>query len=206
MQTFYRICLLCCLSLVSFFAGIGVFIFFILQNNYIIINKDIYTTPQSKETVQAVEVTNYPEKVDLATQYVVNHVDTVTGNEITEVENLPSALIGCDRKGVETFLAEYNKAPSLTDRQKGFVNMQLKEFSNHKIEIDKFYTPLEEDVFYLKSEENFVVVYYSDLSTVYMYTDIVVDTLSEETRKELAEGKKITSLESLYSFLESSTS
>jgi len=33
-----------------------------------------------------------------------------------------------------------------------------------------------------------------------------VDSLSEETKKELIEGKKIDSLDKLYSFLESSTS
>ena len=91
----------------------------------------------------------------------------------------------------------------LKSGKKPYISMLL---NVDKIVVKKIYKPLEKDIFYLKAEENFVVVYYSDLSTVYMYTDIVMDNLPKETQDEINEGKKINSLESLYSFLESYTS
>ena len=63
-----------------------------------------------------------------------------------------------------------------------------------------------EEKFYLKAEENYVVVYYGDNSTVYMYTNIRMDSLPEETRREIEACKEIDTYENLYSFLESYTS
>lgn len=205
MKTFYRICFVCCLCVLSFLAGIGSFVLILSQN------KNIFTDPN--KTVKEInpqmtveEVTLQPKTADLSTQYFIREVNTLTGEEELVEDILPQSLVGRDRESVEHFLTEYNKAPSLKDKEKGFVSAQLQDFSPEKIIIEKIYKPLEENIFYLKAEENFIVVYYSDLSTVYMYTDIIADNLPEKTQAELSEGKKIVSLESLYSFLESHTS
>jgi len=63
-----------------------------------------------------------------------------------------------------------------------------------------------QEKFFLKAEENYVVVYYGDKRTVYMYTNIRLDSLPEETRLEIEAVKEIDTYESLYSFLESYTS
>jgi len=211
MQSFYRICLICFLCLVSFLAGAGCFILFLLNSNYKIIPESVEYTVYEPKTENgflqdAEEVAVKSNHVDMNTELVIKEINSVNGQEKTYSEDLPKGIVGCDREEVENYFTEYTEAPSLEDREKGFVKAALIEYSQDKILVEKIYHPLEKNTFYLKSEENYVVVYYSDLSTVYMYTDIVVDSLSEETKKELIEGKKIDSLDKLYSFLESSTS
>ena len=205
MQTFYRICFVCCLCALCFFSGIGTV--------FLMLHSEGYTIAEEKQikddkifSTETNEVSYQQKTADLNTEYYVRRINSLTNEETLSEETLPPILIGNDRDGIESFLTEYNKAPSLEDKEKGFVNAQLKEFSPEKIVVEKYYKPLDDEIFYLKAEENCVVVYYSDLSTVYMYTDIIVDTLNEETRSELADGKKIVTLESLYSFLESNTS
>ncbi len=205
MQTFYRICFVCCLCALCFFAGIGT-VFMILHSEGYTIAEEKQIKDDKIFSTETNEVSYQQKTADLNTEYYVRRINSLTNEETLSEETLPPILIGNDRDGIESFLTEYNKAPSLEDKEKGFVNAQLKEFSPEKIVVEKYYKPLDDEIFYLKAEENCVVVYYSDLSTVYMYTDIIVDTLNEETRSELADGKKIVTLESLYSFLESNTS
>lgn len=205
MQTFYRICFVCCLCAVCFCAGIASVFLMLRSEGYTIAEKKQLRNEKIFAT-ETNEVGFQQKTADLNTKYYVRSINALTKEETIQEETLPQILIGSDRQGIESFITEYNKAPSLEDKEKGFVNAQLNEFSPEKIIVEKFYKPLDDEIFYLKAEENCVVVYYSDLSTVYMYTDIIVDTLSEETRLELVEGKRIVTLDSLYSFLESNTS
>lgn len=63
-----------------------------------------------------------------------------------------------------------------------------------------------EDVFYLKNREGYVVVYHSDKTTVYEYTNIAVSDLPLDIQKELLYGKRVESVEKLYGFLENYSS
>lgn len=205
MKTICRICFVCCLAVICFFAGMFMLIFVLKANNYILMDKQELSRLQS-DSEPVKNASAIPQTVDLATSYYIQSINSVTGEEELTQEEIPHSLVGANRDEIEEFIDEYNKAPALSDKEKGFVEAQLEEFSPEKIVVRKHYKPLEKGIFYLKSEENFVVVYYSDLSTVYMYTDIVMDHLPEDTQKEIMEGKKIDSLENLYSFLESYTS
>lgn len=205
MKTICRICFVCCLAVICFFAGMFMLIFVLKANNYILMDKQELSRLQS-DSEPVKNASAIPQTVDLATSYYIQSINSVTGEEELTQEEIPHSLVGANRDEIEEFIDEYNKAPALSDKEKGFVEAQLEEFSTEKIVVRKHYKPLEKGIFYLKSEENFVVVYYSDLSTVYMYTDIVMDHLPEDTQKEIMEGKKIDSLENLYSFLESYTS
>ena len=60
--------------------------------------------------------------------------------------------------------------------------------------------------FYLQIIDNEIVVYYSDKTTVYDYTEIAVDNLAEADREELMYGKWVKDESELYSTLESYTS
>lgn len=62
------------------------------------------------------------------------------------------------------------------------------------------------ECFYLRELNGFVAVYQNDKKTVYEYTNIRVDDLPEELRKEIQSGKKIESTEKLYGFLENYSS
>ncbi len=205
MKTIYRICFVCCLAIICFCAGMFMLVFVMKANDYVFISQRELTDIRNS-SLQTKDVSVMPQTADLSTTYYVEQLNSVTGEEELIQEEIPHSLVGANREEIEQFITEYNKAPALSDKEKGFVDAQLEEFSSDKIVVRKVYKPLEKDVFFLKSEENFIVVYYSDLSTVYMYTDIVMDQLPEEIQAEINEGKQINSLENLYSFLESYTS
>ena len=62
------------------------------------------------------------------------------------------------------------------------------------------------DIFILKELNGFVAVYLQDGSTIYEYTNIVVDQLPFDVKKEIKIGKQIQTLEELYGFLENYSS
>ena len=62
------------------------------------------------------------------------------------------------------------------------------------------------DLFVLKELNGFVAVYLQDESTIYEYTNIIVNTLPPDVIKEIKNGKKIHTLEELYGFLENYSS
>ena len=62
------------------------------------------------------------------------------------------------------------------------------------------------DLFVLKELNGFVVVYLQDESTIYEYTNIIVNTLPPDVIKEIKNGKQIHTLEELYGFLENYSS
>ena len=64
----------------------------------------------------------------------------------------------------------------------------------------------EENEYFLKIEDGFVVVYEEDERTVYEKTGITADSLPEELQEELKNGKKVKNNRELYSFLESFSS
>ena len=51
-----------------------------------------------------------------------------------------------------------------------------------------------------------VIVYYSDLKTVYEYTDISLDGLIDEVRQSIEQGFYVKDMQELYSILEGYTS
>ena len=60
--------------------------------------------------------------------------------------------------------------------------------------------------FYILAKDNKLVVYYEDLETVYLSTDIVMDSLPKDVQLEILKKKYFESEEELYNFLESYSS
>jgi hypothetical protein len=56
------------------------------------------------------------------------------------------------------------------------------------------------------NEGGSLTVYMKDLKTVYMYTDISYGKLSKDLQQEITQGKKFTTLQELYAFLENYSS
>ncbi len=65
---------------------------------------------------------------------------------------------------------------------------------------------MDENSFYLMESNGYVIVYLSDGTTIYEYTDIRVDALPADVQTEIRNGKYMGSPEELYGFLESYTS
>lgn len=162
----------------------------------------------SEETPESyAEASSHPEVLTCNTEYVIREYDKTGKKEESHTEVLPDQYIGKNRSQMEEIVRSYSDAPSLKDLEKGFVSMEIASFSPQKLVVlKKYYSDLSREHFYLVVENSMITVYYSDLSTVYLYTDIPLDALSEELQQEVLDKKYIESEEDLYNFLESYTS
>lgn len=148
-----------------------------------------------------------PEKLTCDTEYIIREYDKITRKEESHKEQIPDLYIGKNRSEMEEIAASYSNAPGLKDLEKGFVSMEIASFSPQKLVVlKKYYSDLSKEHFYLVVENGFVTVYYSDMTTVYLYTDIAVDFLSDKLQQEVLDKKYIESEEELYNFLESYSS
>lgn len=231
MNRFSRICFICILCIVSFTLGFFSKVVWLYNFSSKLMN---YTKPQLVEeklqssdiqkdnlignsfendsTVaeqnESIVAQNTATKIGINTEYYVYEYNQETNTGEMIAQELPDFLEGATREDITEYLSEYSKLPSLNDRKKGFININLLEFSKEKVVVEKIYNKKDynEQCFYLKSEENYIVVFCADQRTVYQYTDIRYDTLPEETRLKIDQTLKLNNLDELYSFLESYTS
>lgn len=166
------------------------------------------TQTQDNSTQESVMVDKESETtVQPTTSYILKIYDMKTDTTKTEELNPPAYLVGLTREQVEEYLKSYMSDLPLSEYNKGLIAYELIRFSADTIEIKKTYNadflPFR---FYVVVKEGFVVVYNSDLKSVYSYTQIEAKSLPEEDRIALSKGIYINSLEELYSLLESYSS
>lgn len=160
---------------------------------------------REEETV-AVSVGDEPV-MTANTQYIVQSYNTITGETIEEEAISPDKFIGLSREKLVQEIDEYNKNPSLSDLELGFLHMELLSFSSGKVVVRKSFEPEQEEKgFFLLNENHYVVVYDHQLSQVYMSTDILVEDLPENLQNEILNMKYIEDEGELYNFLESYSS
>lgn len=133
----------------------------------------------------------------------------------TESLSMPVELIGLDRNQVIDFI-ESNKS-YFGEADKNILNVMLLSFSDKEIVIRRNVEEAEEETtkynfnaevskYYVVLEENGVVVYKEDKSTIYMETGITAGEMDEEMVAELKYGVAVKNISELYRFLESITS
>ncbi|MFT3984088.1 MAG: hypothetical protein QM697_09275 [Lachnospiraceae bacterium] len=151
--------------------------------------------------------TNDVERIDSYTNYILESYD-MTNYELHEEKlPMPSEYIGLTRDELIAYLEDYVRYPSEEDQEKSLEDIQLISYSDGQIIIRKSFKPEEiPETFYLMVENNVVNVYYKDKKTVYMYTDISLDTLPTDVQNEIISIKYIRSPEELYNFLETYSS
>lgn len=164
-------------------------------------------TDVAETEVVPVPVVSQNIELNADTEYVVEEYD-IGMDSVTEVKDkLPAKYIGMNRDTFIEAMGEYETAPSMADLEKGFLSLEVISFSPDKVVIRKTYqTSVQSDQFYLVAEDNFVVVYYGDLNTLFMHTDIALDTLPKELQEEIIQVKYVTGEGELYTFLESYSS
>ncbi len=119
----------------------------------------------------------------------------------------PDKFMGLSREKLVQEIDEYNRNPSLSDLELGFLHMELISFSSGKVVVRKSFEPEQEEKgFFLLNENHYVVVYDHQLSQVYMSTDILVEELPENLQNEILNMKFIEDEGELYNFLESYSS
>lgn len=141
------------------------------------------------------------------TKYILETYDMKTDTTQTQELNPPAHLIGLTREEVIEYLENYIKDMPLSEYNKGLLSYELVNFSEDEIVIRKSYN--ENFVpyrFYVVVKDGYIVVYNSDLKSVYSYTYIQAKDLPEEDRIALSQGIYVNSLDELYSLLESYSS
>ncbi len=141
------------------------------------------------------------------TQYIIEEVDLKKDTSVETKWKVPDKYIGMNRQQLIKEMELYQQSPSLQDQELGFVSAEVVSFSRKRVVVRKSYIFKEVSTsFYLVNEKNYVVVYCDDLRTVYMNTNITLDSLPDILKQEIIQNKYIASEEELYNFLESYSS
>ncbi len=164
-------------------------------------------TPAVTTEDETVDVLQSEMTVQPSTKYTLQNYNMKTDTTETQVLNPPADLVGLTREEVMEYLSTYMSDMPLSDYNKGLISFELIYFSENEIIIKKSYN---EDFvpfrFYVVIKDGYVVVYNSDLKSVYSYTHIEAMNLPEEDRIALIQGIYVNSLEELYALLESYSS
>ncbi|NLK75213.1 MAG: hypothetical protein GX288_08000 [Clostridiales bacterium] len=177
------------------------------REEYIQLTDQDTTTPIENEDDAVSVDTHSPEIILPTTDYILEIYDKKTGETVRENLNPPSDLVGRTREGVEDYLDEYMRDIKLSEYNKGLLAFELLSFSEKQVVLRKTYD--EEIVpyrYYVVVKDGYVVVYNSDLKSVFRYTHIDASTLPEEDRVKLSYGIPVNTQDELFSLLESYSS
>ncbi len=160
------------------------------------------------DTEEIVSVGVLPDPVVLPiTNYVLEIYDRKEGTLLETEQNPPGDIVGLTREEVEKYLDDYMRDLTLSEYNKGLLSYELLSFSDKLVKFRKSYdADMVPYRFYVVVKNGYVVVYNSDLKSVYDYTHIEAKYLPEEDRIALSHGIYIDNIDELYSLLESYTS
>lgn len=149
-----------------------------------------------------------PDPVILpTTSYVLEIYDRKEGSLTQAEQNPPGDIVGLTREEVELYLDEYMSDLTLSEYNKGLLSYELISFSDKAVKFRKSYdADMVPYRFYVVVKNGYVVVYNSDLKSIYDYTHIEAKNLPEEDRIALSQGIYIDNIDELYALLESYTS
>ncbi len=168
------------------------------------------TAEKEPQAGMAAQVSARDENVITAdTSFIIIEVNREDDTEKSEEIPVPPYYMGMNREEFEAQIENQNRAPSLSELQKGFQGSEIRSFSGSRVELCRFYKKQEEqseEYFYLAILENRVVVYKADGKTIYMETDISADELPDDVLQELLQKRIVNTEEDLYDFLESYSS
>jgi len=139
--------------------------------------------------------------------YFLETVYLQSQTEEREQLALPGFMVGIDLKGLTAYVKGYMETMPVNEYLNGLISYEIVSFAKDKVVLRKTYDETKvENQFYICRRGDFIVVYYSDLKTVYEYTDIRVDSLIEEIQDSLVQGFYVKDVQELYSILEGYTS
>lgn len=146
-------------------------------------------------------------RVNDSMKYVVESYDGTTGVVTSGEETVPAELAGKTREEVEEYIADYNQTLSEDNSAERPDSLELISFSKDKIVVRETYSGEEEEKgFFLKLENDEVVIFHNDRVTPYEYTGIPGEILPENEKEMLLEGYFVKDEKELYSVLENLSS
>lgn len=145
--------------------------------------------------------------IDADTVYLCRERNLYTGDEVIISSQAPHLYMGMNRSQYLECMEEYEKNPPLSERERGFVSLEVLRFSAEEVEVVMNYEYVKPSAgFYLVVYDGDLVVLLDDRQTVYLQTGINVFDLPENLHQEIIQGMYIPNEQNLYDFLESYTS
>ena len=159
------------------------------------------------ETMEAESVDASSETLRATASYFLETKYLQRQTEEREQLAIPGFMVGLDRKELSAYVEGYMESMPINEYLNGLISYEIVSFSPDKVVLRKVYDETKvENQFYLCRKGDVIVVYYSDLRTVYEYTEIRVDGLIEEAQQAIEQGFYIKDTQELYSILEGYTS
>ena len=157
------------------------------------------------ETAEEVMVS--AETLCVDTKYVLEETDVLHHTVVETTWRLPDKYVGMNREQFLQAMEVYEAFPPLSELERGFVGLEVLSFSRERVVVRmdyKFVQP--SSSFYLAAYDNEVIVYLEDRKTVYIETDISLDSLPAHLQQNIIDMMWIRDEEELYSFLENYSS
>lgn len=162
---------------------------------------------EAAEAEDAEEVMVSAETLCVDTKYVLEETDVLYHTVVETTWRLPDKYVGMNREQFLQAMEVYEAFPPLSELERGFVGLEVLSFSRERVVVRmdyKFVQP--SSSFYLAAYDNEVVVYLEDRKTVYIETDISLDSLPAHLQQNIIDMMWIRDEEELYSFLENYSS
>lgn len=142
---------------------------------------------------------------DTVCVYEIVHLDT---GETYQYEASPTSdLAGLNRTQLQNRLRQYFSDMSVMEFEAGLISYELISFSDARVVIQKVYdSDRIKYKYYVLGKNDEVIVYYSDKKTVFEYTGITRQVLSEDIWNALCVGIPVKDLDELYDYLSGITS
>ncbi len=142
-----------------------------------------------------------------STKFILETVDKQKETVLRQESFPTSDFVGLNRQQVIDYLSLYMENFPFIEYEKGLCGYELVSFSSQEFVIRKTYDESKNPYkFFLTLEDNYVIIYYSDLKTIYDYTSINGNSISYEEKLRLLKGYYVKDSEELFSILEGYTS
>lgn len=188
--------------------GFCIGIYFSHNNNILNdLNKVKYHNEQEKLTNFRKTSSNGEQIIDADTHFMVEEADLRRDTFVETEWELPDKYIGMNREEFIEAMDEYELTPPLSELERGFVSLEVKSFSDELVVVRMNYSYImPSKSFYIMAQKHQIVVYCDDKRTLYMKTNIMLDTLPENLQQEIINGMFVADEKTLYYFLESYSS
>lgn len=163
--------------------------------------------PDKDMQEEALYAASSSETLYVGTEYVLEETDILHHTVVETTWRLPDKYVGMNREQFLAAMDIYAASPPLSEQERGFVGLEVLAFSRERVVIQMNYRYIQpSSVFYLAAYDNKVLVYLEDRETVYIETEICLDSLPEEMQQEVMQMLRVESEEELYGFLETYSS
>jgi len=150
---------------------------------------------------------NSEEIISNVTEYVIEYYNIDTKSLSEEKVSTPIQYLGYNREKLIKALRTYMITPTITDKAQGIISFELASFSSKKVTVRKSFSTADlPSIYYIFVENGNLTIYLEDKITLYDNTTIKLTNLPESVQREIVNGKKISSQQELYNFLETYTS